>query len=95
MKKIEIIIFLINFQKVVKIQKKWKSLKIRKMMFKATIRNIWNKNMTQFFFLIKKEKMMEKQGMTTSIDIELTANHTSPVNSSPANSNQKYFFFFF
>lgn len=41
---------------VKKIQKKWKLLKTRKLIYKATIRNIWNKNLQNLMYIIKKEK---------------------------------------
>lgn len=71
---------------VIKIQKKWKNLKLRKMMYKATIRNLWNKNMTQFFFLIKKERMNEKQTAQNNEPSPVL----SPVNLSPANAIQGF-----
>ena len=67
---------------MVKIQKQWKSLKIRKLMYKATIRNFWNKNVTQYFFLIAKEKMQEKMGISMNeIEKEKTGNLTSQITS--------------
>jgi len=41
---------------VKRIQRKWKLLKTRKLIYKATIRNIWNKNVVTFYYLLKKEK---------------------------------------
>lgn len=48
---------------VIKIQKKWKLLKTRKLMYKATIRNIWNKNAMNFYLILKKEKQGKKEEM--------------------------------
>lgn len=55
-------------------------------MYKATIRNLWNKNMTQFFFLIKRERMLEKNGSEKS---QGKSPIMSPSNLSPANAIQK------
>lgn len=72
-----------------KIQKKWKNLKLRKMMYKATIRNYWNKNIPQFFFMIKREKLLEKTIQNQKIDMDLSV--SSPTSS--ANLVQKLYLF--
>lgn len=76
---------------MIKIQKKWKNLKLRKMMYKATIRNYWNKNIPQFFFMIKKEKLLEKNLLTQNPKIDMDLSVSSPSNS--ANLVQKLFFY--
>lgn len=56
---------------VKKIQKKWKLLKTRKLMYKATIRNLWNKNSSNFFIILKQEKQgknkEENMGMNENL----------------------------
>ena len=49
-----------------KIQKKWKLLKTRKMIYKATIRNIWNKNTMNFYYVLKKEKQGKQKELAVS-----------------------------
>ena len=63
---------------MIKIQKKWKIIKLRKMMYKATIRNIWNKNIAQYYFSIKRDKVFENNALPPEKpEISPT---TSPVN---------------
>jgi len=57
------------------------------MMYKATIRNIWNKNIAQYFFMIKREKMLEKNLINHPINLEIP--DLSPT-MSPLNNIQRF-----
>jgi len=58
-----------------KIQKKWKLLKTRKLIYKATIRNIWNKNISNFMYILKKEKQSTIIENYTGINENLLLNN--------------------
>ena len=58
-----------------KIQKKWKLLKTRKFIYKATIRNIWNKNISNFMYILKKEKQSTIIENSTGINENLLLNN--------------------
>jgi len=58
-----------------KIQKKWKLLKTRKLIYKATIRNIWNKNISNFMYILKKEKQSTIIENSTGINENLLLNN--------------------
>ena len=60
---------------VIKIQKKWKLLKTRKLMYKATVRNIWNKNAMNFYIILKKEKQGKGKDETQWINEGLLFNN--------------------
>lgn len=49
-------------------------------MYKATIRNNWNKNLAQYFFMVKKDLMIEK-GIQNATRVEMSESTTSPVGS--------------
>lgn len=76
---------------MIKIQKKWKNIKLRKMMYKATIRNYWNKNIPQFFFMIKREKLLEKNLPIQNQKLDMDLSVSSPTSS--ANLVQKLYLF--
>ena len=97
-------IILLNFKlekylnNVKKIQRKWKLLKTRKLIYKATIRNIWNKNVVTLYFLLKKEKQgkqKEDLGMNEGLlfNSMITGNIRSRKNEAAFMKIEPYIFF--